>query len=131
MEVFALFFGINDQNDKLIRRTEILPLSATNIDTILKRQPINTVKGKPLQVIDIKENKVYRKIDLFTVNLMQRPGLADSVMLENGYNVAFNATHSGKVAFPYIILYFMIHVVLIENEDKISRYRQYKITLYF
>ena len=95
MEVFAFYFGINDGNGKLIRRTEILPLLAADIDTILQRQPINTVKNRALKVINIKENKVYRKSDLFTINLVQRPGLADSIMLQDAFTVAFRATFAG------------------------------------
>ena len=101
MEVFALFFAIKDANNRLISRSEILPLSAMAITTILERQPILTVKNVALKVIDTGMHGVFRKTDLFVIPLMERPGLADSSMLQDAFTMAFKATFSRKFCAQY------------------------------
>ena len=87
---------MKDENNRLISRSEILPLPATAIRTILERQPILTVKNVALKVIDTGMHRVFRKTDLFMIPLTERPGLADSSLLQDAFTVAFNATFSRK-----------------------------------
>ena len=96
MEVFALFFAIRDADDRLISRSEILPLSATAITAKLEDQPIVTVKNVALKVFDTGMHEVFRKTDLFMIPVMERLGLADSSMLQDAFTVAFKATFSRK-----------------------------------